>query len=170
MVWQEVCCYDENWFYKFIIQIHHVFCELPVYHYYFLRFLVLVILLDERKKIFVVIPAFNKGDDGIVQELNLRNQAEFLDYRKEQNGSISINDIVISHFNELQDGHTYLMSGGFWTAVTNGIQWHQAEDTLLERETTLIARKITYIWRVVPNGFRYTLHRKFFTLCKRLLK
>jgi hypothetical protein len=82
----------------------------------------LVILLDERKKIFVVIPAFNKGDDGIVQELNLRNQAEFLDYRKEQNGSISINDIVISHFNELQDGHTYLMSGGFWTAVTNGIQ------------------------------------------------
>lgn len=65
----------------------------------------MVILLDERKKIFVVFPAFNKEDDGIVQELNLRNQAEFLDYRKEQNGSISINDIVISHFNELQDGH-----------------------------------------------------------------
>ncbi len=57
-------------------------CELPVYRNYFLRFLVLVILLDERKKIFVVFPAFNKEDDGIVQELNLRTKPNSLTIEK----------------------------------------------------------------------------------------
>jgi hypothetical protein len=77
----------------------------------------LVILLDERKKIFEVFPAINKGDDRKVVEMNLRNQAEFQSYCQRENGSISINDIVVHHFNDLEDGHTYMMSGGFWTTV-----------------------------------------------------
>ena len=203
------------------------------------------------------------------EEVSLRNQAEFQSYCDRERGNIKSNDKIISNFCDLQDGHTYSIGGGYWNTITNGRQREQAEDTLLERETTLmvnssiddpnthmhnnyiikkdgktlaeydglihiggsdipnskvyliecqynppitkidaILKKVEIfkshiadsdhfksvtnvqcvlggriwdpkviarcqenkIWRVAPNGFRYTLHRNFVTLCKRLLK
>jgi hypothetical protein len=205
-----------------------------------------------------------------VTAVSLRNQAEFQSYCDRERGSIKSNDTIINNFCDLQDGHTYLIDGGYWNTVTNDMQRQQAEDTQLKRETTLIVNSsidspnthihnnyiikkddttlveydglihiggndIPYskvyliecqynppiskidkildkveifkshiadsdhfksvtnvqcvlggriwdpkviarcqehkIWRVAPNGlFRYTLHRNFVTLCKRLLK
>jgi hypothetical protein len=193
-------------------------------------------------------------------------------YCEIEHGTMSINNCIIMNFSDLQNGHTYLMDGGFWRARTDtDIKDHQqAKYALLERETTLavkssiddpsnthmhhnyrikkdnrieaefdrlihigganipnskvyliecrcnppmemidgilkrveifrshipvsdqfktvtdiqcvlggqtwdskvIARcKENRIWRVAPNGLRYTLYRNFFTLCKRLFK
>lgn len=250
-----------KYFLQFIMpqRITNYFCSL----YYSIAY------LDEIKIISVVFPATNKEDGPDVREVVLRNQLEFRDYCQLENGNLSINNRTIKNFVDLIDGHTYLMDGGVWKAVTDGKRRQQAEDTLLERETTLtvkstfegqnvhmhhnyiieetgsrraeydglvqiggatipnskvilvecqfnppikkidaILKKIAIfrshipysdhfrtvtdvqavlggriwspevialckqhnIWRVAPNGYRYTLHRTFFTLCKRMFK